>query len=162
MQLCQNAKIMGRISIPAGPLSSNDTASFNVGPITRIARNPAQVISQSKNLCHNVYGRLCADVSLETGEVVAALTPPLYRVKWALLSAAVDRTLARQYKPRIATTLCVAAFCPVATLILTMLVLTIATTTANAQTNVFVPCNASGYFGNSVDHAVPFVSALTV
>jgi len=37
------------------------------------------VISQSKNLCHKVYGRRCADVSLDTGEVVAALTPPLYR-----------------------------------------------------------------------------------
>jgi len=67
---------MGRVSIPDGPPSSNDTANLNVGPITRIARNPAHVISQSKNLCHNVYGRrLCADVSLETGEVVAALTP---------------------------------------------------------------------------------------
>jgi len=66
---------MGRVSIPAGPPSSNDTANLKVGPITRIARKPAHVISQSKNLCHNVYGRLCADVSFETGEVVAALTP---------------------------------------------------------------------------------------
>ena len=34
--------------------------------------------------------------------------------------------------------------------------------TANAQTTVFVPGNASGYFGNWNDIAVPFVTALTV
>jgi hypothetical protein len=38
----------------------------------------------------------------------------------------------------------------------------VATATANAQTNVFVPGNASGYFGNWNDIAVPFVTALTV
>ena len=34
-------------------------------------------------------------------------------------------------------------------------------TSASAET-VFVPGNASGYFGNSVDRPVPFVSAITV
>ena len=33
---------------------------------------------------------------------------------------------------------------------------------ARAQTQVFVPGTASGYFGNPQDQAVPFVSALTV
>jgi hypothetical protein len=33
---------------------------------------------------------------------------------------------------------------------------------ANAQTTVFVPGNASGYFGNYNDQAIPFVSAITV
>jgi hypothetical protein len=55
----------------------------------------------------------------------------------------------------------VSVFCPSAVLILTMLVLTVSATTAAAQ-NVFVPGNASGYFGNSVDLMVPFVPAITV
>jgi hypothetical protein len=33
---------------------------------------------------------------------------------------------------------------------------------ANAQTTVFVPGNASGYFGNSNDLVIPFVQAITV
>ena len=94
MQLCQNVRIMGRASIPAGPPSSNETATRNVGPITRIARNPTQVISQSKNLCHKLYGRPRVDASLATGAVVAELISLLYRpkhrVERTLLSAAVD------------------------------------------------------------------------
>lgn len=35
-------------------------------------------------------------------------------------------------------------------------------TVAHAQTQVFIPGNASGYFGNSVDTPVPFVPAVTV
>ena len=54
------------------------------------------------------------------------------------------------------------ALCPSAALMLTLLVLTLAATPAAAQTNVFVPGTASGYFGNPQDNAVPFVSALTV
>jgi hypothetical protein len=54
----------------------------------------------------------------------------------------------------------VTAFCPSAAT-LTMLVLTVAATTAAAQ-NVFVPGNASGYFGNVADRMVPFVPAITV
>ena len=37
-----------------------------------------------------------------------------------------------------------------------------ATIAAHAQTQVFVPGNASGYFGNPVDQVVPLVLALTV
>jgi hypothetical protein len=36
------------------------------------------VISQSRNLCHKVYGRGWVEVSLETGDVVVALTLVLY------------------------------------------------------------------------------------
>src|SRR5579864_2475622 len=79
MQLCQNARIMGRVSILAGAPSSNETAKRNVGPISRIARNPAHVISHSKNLRHQLYGRPWVDAPLETGEVAAAFTRVLYR-----------------------------------------------------------------------------------
>jgi hypothetical protein len=51
-------------------------------------------------------------------------------------------------------------FCIGTALMLIMLVAA-PTTAAHAQ-SVFVPGNASGYFGNPVDQAVPFVSALTV
>src|SRR5882724_1173 len=54
MQLCQKAKINGRVSILGGAPSSNETASRRVGAISRMTRNPAQVISQSKNLCPKV------------------------------------------------------------------------------------------------------------
>jgi hypothetical protein len=50
---------------------------------------------------------------------------------------------------------------PSAALILTVLVLTVAATTTAAQ-NVFVPGNASGYFGNPAYPLIPLVSALTV
>ena len=44
-----------------------------------------------------------------------------------------------------------------------LLVLSVAAATMAAQAqNVFVPGNASGYFGNPVDQVVPFVSALTI
>jgi hypothetical protein len=56
----------------------------------------------------------------------------------------------------------VTAFCPSAAQMFTMLVLIVAATTAAAQTNVFVPGNASGHFGNPSDRVVPFVTALTV
>jgi hypothetical protein len=56
----------------------------------------------------------------------------------------------------------VAGFCPSAAVMLALSVLTVAATTAAAQTNVFVPGNASGFFGNPADQKVPFVSALTV
>jgi hypothetical protein len=56
----------------------------------------------------------------------------------------------------------VMAFCPSAALMLTMLVLIVAATTTAAQTNVFVPGNASGFFGNPADQVHPFVLALTV
>jgi hypothetical protein len=36
------------------------------------------------------------------------------------------------------------------------------TIAANAQTQIFVPGNASGYFGNPVDQFVPLVSAFAV
>ena len=45
---------------------------------------------------------------------------------------------------------------------LTILVLIAAATTAVAQTQVFVPGNATGCFGNPVDVCVPLVAALTV
>ncbi len=46
--------------------------------------------------------------------------------------------------------------------LLTMLVLIAAASTAAAQTQVFVPGNASGFFGNPADIPVPLVAALTV
>jgi hypothetical protein len=46
-------------------------------------------------------------------------------------------------------------------LVLALALLTAATTLV-AQTTVFVPGNASGYFGNWNDQAVPFVSAITI
>jgi hypothetical protein len=45
---------------------------------------------------------------------------------------------------------------------LTILVLILAATTAAAQTQVFVPGNASGFFGNPVNIQVPLVPAITV
>jgi len=69
---------MGRVSRVGGAPSSKDAEKRSVGPISRTTRTPAQVISHSRNLCHRVYGRGWADVSLETGDVVAALTPVLY------------------------------------------------------------------------------------
>jgi hypothetical protein len=54
----------------------------------------------------------------------------------------------------------VMAFSPSAALILIILI-AVATTTA-AQTNVFVPGNASGFFGNPADIQVSLVAALTV
>jgi hypothetical protein len=56
----------------------------------------------------------------------------------------------------------VTGFCPSAALILAMLTLIVATTIAAAQTPVFVPGNASGYFGNPADQVHPLVLALTV
>jgi hypothetical protein len=55
----------------------------------------------------------------------------------------------------------VTAFLPSAALMLAVLVL-ITATTAVAQTEVFVPGNATGHFGNPSDQIVPFVAALTV
>ena len=43
-----------------------------------------------------------------------------------------------------------------------IIILLAAITTLNAQVQVFVPGNASGYFGNPADQAIPFVPALTV
>ncbi len=54
------------------------------------------------------------------------------------------------------------AFGRSAALVLTVLVLIIADTYAGAQTNVFVPGNAGGFFGNPADIPVPLVAALTV
>ena len=54
------------------------------------------------------------------------------------------------------------ALCPSAALVLTILVLILTATATSAQTTVFVPGNASGYFGNPVDQVNPLVSALTV
>ncbi len=45
---------------------------------------------------------------------------------------------------------------------LTILVLIAAATSAAAQTQVYVPGNASGFFGNPADIQVPMVAALTV
>jgi hypothetical protein len=56
----------------------------------------------------------------------------------------------------------VTAFCPSAALMLALLVLVVAETTAAAQTQVFVPGTASGNFGNPSDIPVPLVAALTV
>jgi hypothetical protein len=56
----------------------------------------------------------------------------------------------------------VTAFCPSAALMLAVVVLIVAATTAAAQAQVFVPGNASGYFGNPVNQLVPLVPALTV
>jgi len=56
----------------------------------------------------------------------------------------------------------VTAFCPSAARILTLLVLTVAATITAAQTEIFVPGNASGLFGNPVNHVAPFVPAITV
>ena len=69
---------MGRVSRVGGAPSSYDAEKRRVGPISQTTRNPAQVISHSCNLCHKVNGRLGVDASLETGDVVAALTPVLY------------------------------------------------------------------------------------
>jgi len=52
-------------------------------------------------------------------------------------------------------------FCASAALIFITLIAAAAVTTA-AQTNVFVPGNASGFFGNPADIQVPLVAALTV
>jgi hypothetical protein len=85
---------MGRVSRSGGAPSSNETEKRSVGPMSRTTRNPAHVIRQSKNLCHKVYDRPCVDAPLETDDVVAVLTSPLYRpplrVERTLLSAAVD------------------------------------------------------------------------
>lgn len=54
------------------------------------------------------------------------------------------------------------AFCRSAAPMLAVLALIIAGTSAVAQTDVFVPGNASGFFGNPADIPVPFVAALTV
>ena len=85
---------MGRASIPAGPPTSNETATRSVGPITRMARDPTDVINHNKNLCHQLYGRPRVDASFATGAVVAELISVLYRpkhrVERTLLSAAVD------------------------------------------------------------------------
>lgn len=54
------------------------------------------------------------------------------------------------------------AFCPGAALMLTLLVLIVAATTSAAQTQVFVPGNTNGCFGNAVDECIPLVAALTV
>jgi hypothetical protein len=56
----------------------------------------------------------------------------------------------------------VKAFCPSTTMMLTVLVLIVANATTAAQTNVFVPGNASGCFGYPADECVPLVAALTV
>ncbi|MGA8151857.1 MAG: hypothetical protein WB952_12965 [Terriglobales bacterium] len=56
----------------------------------------------------------------------------------------------------------VMALHPSGALMLTLLVLIVAATTAAAQTNVFVPANASGCFGNPDYGCVPLVAALTV
>jgi len=53
----------------------------------------------------------------------------------------------------------VTAFLPSAALTLIILM---AAVSATAQTNVFVPGNASGYFGNPADIQVPLVAALSV
>jgi len=70
---------MGRVSSEAGAPSSNEICTRSVGPITRIARNPAHVISHSKNRSHSVYGLRWFDASPATADVVAAPTPVLYR-----------------------------------------------------------------------------------
>ncbi|MGA8151635.1 MAG: hypothetical protein WB952_11845 [Terriglobales bacterium] len=57
---------------------------------------------------------------------------------------------------------CVTALCPSTALTLTVLFLIVAATTTTGQTNVFVPGNASGCFGNPDDGCVPLVAALTV
>ncbi len=55
----------------------------------------------------------------------------------------------------------VTGLCPSAALMLTLLALTVAATTTAAQTRVYVPGKASGYFGSS-DEVNPLVPALTV
>src|ERR1700733_8162378 len=79
MQLCQNARIMGRVSSDAGAPSSNETVTRNVGPIARMARNPAHVISHSRTRSHRLYGLRWFDVSPTTADVVTVLTSVLYR-----------------------------------------------------------------------------------
>ena len=56
----------------------------------------------------------------------------------------------------------VTAFCADAALMLALLVLIVAATTAAAQTHVFVPGNASGNFGNPSDVPAQLVATLTV
>jgi len=53
-------------------------------------------------------------------------------------------------------------FCPSAALLSALLVLILASSTTAAQTQVFVPGNASGFFGNTADIPIPFVPAITV
>lgn len=45
---------------------------------------------------------------------------------------------------------------------LLVLFVNVAIVAVHAQTTIFVPGNASGYFGNPVDQSVPLVSAVTV
>jgi len=65
---------MGRVSRVGGAPSSNDAEKRSVGPISRTTRTPAQVISQSKNLCQKVYGRPSVAAPLETVDGVTELT----------------------------------------------------------------------------------------
>ena len=48
------------------------------------------------------------------------------------------------------------------TALVLLLFVATATVAATAQTQVFVPGNASGYFGNPVDLRAPMVPAITV
>jgi hypothetical protein len=52
--------------------------------------------------------------------------------------------------------------CHSAALIFTMLVLTVAATTAPVQTPVFVPGNSTGCFGSTYDGCTPLVAALAI
>ena len=56
----------------------------------------------------------------------------------------------------------VTASYPSAALIITTLILTVATTAASGQTNIFVPGNTNGCFGSPVDECNPLVTALAV
>jgi len=51
MQLCQKERIIGRVASDSGPPSSMETAIRSVGPISRTASAPAQVIRFSSILC---------------------------------------------------------------------------------------------------------------
>jgi hypothetical protein len=57
---------------------------------------------------------------------------------------------------------CVTGVCPNAVLTFLLLVLTVAATTASAQTSIFVPANTSGAFGYPFDEVNPLVTAVTV
>jgi hypothetical protein len=62
-------------------------ANRSVGPIRRMIRNPAQVISHNETLCHRVKGRSGAAVSLLAVGVGAALTSPIVPFDYRGLSA---------------------------------------------------------------------------
>jgi hypothetical protein len=85
MQVCQNEYTIGRVSRLPGDPSSHEIEKRRVGPIARMARYPAHVISHKRKRCQSV-NRPGAAVPPETGVVVGVLTRLFYRRRhhWTL------------------------------------------------------------------------------